>query len=102
MSVPGERVTWTQGIEVESGQITFSVTNGESSTWGSFGGEGNLTATLHWECHHDLDHYSPEVSAENSGVTFASHCVESLILKRVRVFREDGTIQTVELNYAVE
>ena len=100
METEGEVVRWTQTMSIQSGQVVFEVVNGHSVTWGNFGGEGNLKATVD-SLLSNLNYYSPSVSTSNSGVTFASHCVHSLVLKTVRVYREDGTIATVSLNHAV-
>jgi hypothetical protein len=40
----------------------------------------------------DLNGYSPDVSVEASGVGYAAYRVQTLVLKRVRWYLEDGTI----------
>ena len=100
LATPGEVVRWTQRMQVQSGKIVFEVVNGQSSTWGEFGNRGTLKAEV--ECDVDnLNGYSPQVSIDNSGTTFGSHRIRLLILKSVRAVREDGTVQSVQLNHIV-
>lgn len=84
-----EVVQWTQQLVLSGGELTFEVTSGESTTWGSFGGKLRTTvgSTLA-----NLDEYDPAVSVANSGVGFAGNRVVSLVLKRVRWYAADGTL----------
>ena len=100
LSTAGETVQWTQRIDVQDGQLTFEIVNGHSHTWGDFGGQGNLKATVSSGVS-SLDDYTPNISTANSGITFAANRVGSLVLKTVRAYRQDGTIVTVVLNHAV-
>ena len=86
-----EVVQWTQQLVLVGGELTFEVTAGESTTWGSFGGKLRTTvgSTLA-----NLDEYDPEVSVANSGVGFAGNRVVSLVLKRVRWYAADGALLT--------
>lgn len=92
LSNPGETVRWTQSVEVVEGGLTFEVTNGSSTTWGTFGGQGYLKATVSASLA-NLNGYSPAVSVENSGVSYAANRVESLTLRSVRVFTAAGEVQ---------
>lgn len=91
MSTPNEKVKWTQRLELKESKLRFSVVKGTSTTWGDFGaGESmhlELVTTLT-----DLNDYHPNVSAENSGVVFASNRVGSLSLKRVRGYDKNGVL----------
>jgi hypothetical protein len=87
-----ETVTWTQVMTVENGNLTFEILNGNSKTWGQFGGsslkmevQSNLT---------DLNRYSPLVSVKNSGISYAANRVRSLTLDKVRWITSTG--QTYE------
>ncbi len=100
LETPGEVVGWTQRMQVQDGKIVFEVVNGQSSTWGEFGNQGNLKAEV--DCDVDnLNGYSPQVSIDNSGTTFGSHRIRLLVLRAVRAVREDGTVQSVQLNHVV-
>jgi hypothetical protein len=86
MQTSGESVTWTLRMTVSNGRLYFRVMNGQSQTWGSFGGTGdglhlNLPTALP-----NLNTYDPTVSLHNSGVCFASNQVVSLTLMAVRYY----------------
>ncbi len=83
LATTGEVVRWTQAVELQSGQIIFEIIHGQSTTWGPFGTQGNLKASLACDLT-SLASYTPEVSTKNSGVTFAGHCVRTLKLTSVR------------------
>jgi hypothetical protein len=84
---PGEVIRWTQVMDVSTGRLVFSVINGTSSTWGNFG--NGLVVETH-SPHANLRNYSTATSVEHSGVTFAPHRVQSLVIKRVRLLRTNG------------
>jgi hypothetical protein len=92
MSVDNETVQWTQSMEINSGSLTFEITDGSSITWGNFGGQGYLKATETTYLN-NLNGYSSNVSVDNSGVSFAANLVETLVLQRVRVFTANGQMQ---------
>ena len=95
-----ERVRWTQRLELEGGRLRFSVVEGRSSTWGSFGhGQSahlSVATTLT-----DLNGYRPNVSADNSGVTFAANRVKSLVLTTVRGYSSSGELVAQDTNPVV-
>lgn len=39
LSLDAETITWTQQLELKENILTFRIIDGESETWGSFGGE---------------------------------------------------------------
>jgi hypothetical protein len=65
--------------------------DGQSDTWGSFGGTDplHLNRTINLT---DLSNYHTQTSVRNSGVTFASNRVASLVLKAVRGYSESGEL----------
>ena len=85
----GEIVRWTQSVELDGGTVSFEITDGSSTTWGSFGGQGYLKGSVDTSLT-DLNHYSPEVSVVNSGVSYAGNRVNSLVLKTLRVYLSTG------------
>ena len=91
LATAGETIAWTQSVEVDDGVVTFEVTNGSSSTWGTFGGQGYLKAMLPTELN-SLSDYSPSVSIHDSGVSYASNRVTSLTLKSVRYYDAEGNL----------
>ena len=92
LATPGEVVTWTQSMDLESGKLTFEIKNGSSSAWGNFGGEGYLKPYPVNTTLTNLNGYDPAVSVQNSGVSYAANRVQSLILKRVRYYTSTGEV----------
>jgi hypothetical protein len=95
LAFPGETIRWTQSLSIEGGQLAFRIKSGTSQTWGNFGGsatEVKLSTALP-----NLNQYSPALSADSSGVGFASNRVASLKLAKVRVFTSQGGVS--EFNY---
>ncbi len=88
-----ETITWTQKMNVDQGNLTFSIVNGHSETWGDFGGGNELVLTVGTSLD-NLNAYNPDISVHNSGIGYASNRVKSLALKRVRVMTASG--DTVE------
>lgn len=89
LATPNETITWTQSMEINGSELTFQVSNGNSTTWGAFGGNGRLKANVPISLA-DLSEYSSDVSVRNSGVSFASNRVQSFMLLRVRYFLSTG------------
>lgn len=100
MNTAGEHVTWTQHLKVQNGQLIVEVKDGHSTTWGNFGSDGTMKAVISWSVS-DLNGYDPQVSIQNSGVTFAGNRVASLSLKAIRAVRADGTTITVSVDQVV-
>ena len=85
-----EVVHWVQRISLHDGQLKFQVLNGESETWGTFGGDGlslSLDTTLT-----ALNSYRPAVSLTESQVGYAENRVVSLVLTKLVWVTEDGQV----------
>ena len=91
MAHPGETVRWTQSMQLEDGVLTFEVLGGNSTTWGAFGGQGYLKASVPTTLA-DLNAYDPAVSVNNSGVSYAANRVQSLVLRKVRLVMSTGEV----------
>jgi hypothetical protein len=91
MSTVAERVRWTQAMTLEAGGLTFEILNGDSTTWGSFGGEGYLKASVSTDLP-NLNQYDPRVSVANSGAGYAGNRVHALTLTAVRVVTSTGEV----------
>ena len=91
LATAGETIAWTTRMKLENYAITFSIQNGQSTTWGTFGSGLNAS---YGSSLTSLNAYSPGVSVENSGVGYASNRVTSLTLKRVRYTLADGQVFT--------
>jgi hypothetical protein len=93
MSTAGETVTWTMSMKLNGENLTFEVLDGDSTTWGKFGGQGYMRSSQLCDGE-NLNGYTPEDSIQNSGVGFASNRVHSLTLKRVRYYLSNGDVIT--------
>lgn len=91
MQTANETVTWTTSMSLANGVLTFRVVNGQSTTWGNFGGTDDETLSVNTTAN-NLNGYDPNVSLDNSGVSFASNLVTSLTLTAVRFYAADGTL----------
>lgn len=96
LSTDAETVSWTARMSTDTARVTFSVINGHSSSWGGFGGESMTVRTQKPVA--NLNFYSPDVSAENSWITFGSNRVQSLILQAVRKYDGDGNLISQDVN----
>jgi hypothetical protein len=92
MQTSGEVVTWTTRMAWNNGNLDFRVVNGQSQTWNNFGqGESQLFLRLPTPLS-NLNSYSPNVSLDNSGVSFASNLVVSQTLMAVRWYDVNGNL----------
>ncbi|MBC8353441.1 MAG: hypothetical protein H8E66_15690 [Planctomycetes bacterium] len=91
LSTESEEVRWTQSLMLEDGALHFEITDGTSTTWGNFGGQGYLKAAITTNLE-NLNGYDPAVSVQNSGVAYAGNRVTTLVLKRVRATLSNGEV----------
>lgn len=91
MDTSGETVTWTTRMSWKDGTLNFRIANGQSQTWGQFGHSGHLSLDLPTTLS-NLNGYSPDVSLDNSGVSFASNLVTSQTLMAVRWYDANGNL----------
>lgn len=92
LSTNAEAVTWTQALATDGTNLSFTIRNGQSTTWGTFGypgqnmkiqGDANLP---------DLNGYDSDVSVNNSCVTFGANRVVSLKIREVRRYGPSGLL----------
>lgn len=95
-----EAVSFTVSMELKNGQLKCAVENGTSTTWGSFGTGDSFTVFLPTNRSH-LNSYSPDTSAKNSGISFASYRVKKLVLSEIRYYSSSGLIKTDSLDRVV-
>lgn len=90
LSTAAETVTWTQSIATDGWHLTFSVSNGSSTTWSAFGGtELTLTGPVAMP---NFNNYSPNYSVANSWISYGSNRVDLLRIKEVRKYDADGNL----------
>jgi hypothetical protein len=93
-ATPGETVTWTQRMSIgDYGIVTYSIRNGHSTTWSSFGGNGSLLVSFSTP-YDSLSGYRPDTSVSNSGVSWESNYVTSMALVQVRYYSSGQLIAT--------
>lgn len=85
-----ETISWTQVLELNGSDLKFRVVDGNSSSWGAFGGESLKVS--HGAALESLGGYDPEHSAGNAVVTFGGNRVESLTLVEVRKTHQSGQV----------
>ena len=96
LSRVAETVGWTQTLTADGTMGSFSITNGYSNTWSTFGYPAQ-NMKLHGVVNvSNLDGYNPDVSVENSGVTFGSNRVRSLRITEVRYYGASGLLAVDE------
>jgi hypothetical protein len=91
LQTEGETITWTQRMVLADGNLQFSVVNGNSQTWGSFGSASSLSVGTATDLE-NLNDYSPAVSVANSGVGFGANRVTSLVLVGIRAYSAAGLV----------
>ena len=90
LSTTAETISWTQVLETDGATLSFKITNGQSTTWGSFGGphmevRGNAALP-------NLNGYSTGVSLGHSVVTYGGNRVQLLVITEVRRYGADGLL----------
>jgi hypothetical protein len=92
LSRSAEFITWTQVLETNGNQIAFSLINGRSQTWGYF--DHPQTTIIQDGTITSLAGYSPEVSVNNSCITYGQNRVYVLRLTTVRYYSDMGLLWT--------
>ena len=97
LDTEGERIQWTQSMELAAnGTLTFQITQGHSTTWGTFGQGNSLQVTTTTNLT-NLNGYTPDTSVAEAGVEFGAHRVRRLVLNKVRVrTRQHQTVEHAE------
>ena len=90
-----ETISWTQQmITTSSGNVTYTVVNGQSTTWGQFGSSQGLNPVSFTTSLTSMAGYSPDKSVGNSGAGWESNRVTSMTLVRVRYYNGTQLIST--------
>jgi hypothetical protein len=95
-----EVVRWVQRMTIADGNLEFRIAEGESETWGSFGGD-DLAIQVPTELS-SLNGYRPGVGLTESQVSYAENRVESLILTKLVWVTEDGTVHEMNAPIAID
>ncbi len=95
-----EVVRWTQRLSLDDGTLNFQVVNGESETWGGFGG-GALSLSVSTSLS-SLNAYKPGISLTESQVSYAENRVASLTLTKLVWITDDGEVHEVNAPIAID
>lgn len=97
LSTDAQSVRWTNVMAVINGELCFAVKDGYGDDWGAFGGPDYLVrmpaGTLE-----NLAGYDPQKSLDMADIGFGGNRVASLVLKRVRLYYDNGQIVDTEIN----
>lgn len=100
LSYPGETITYTLRMRLQDNYLYASVRNGQSQTWGQFGGFSQL-GVAHWTDLTDLNGYRTSSSTAKSRIGFASHRVVRFVLKEVRYYSNGELVSTDDADVVV-
>ncbi len=78
----------------QGGTVSYSIHNGQSTTWGAFGGHGSSLRVNMSTSIDSLGGYSPATSVTNSGASWESNLVTQLTLVQVRYYAAGRLIST--------
>ncbi len=101
LSNDNETIRWTQRMEIKENALEFSIRDGTSQSWGSFGGP-STTIRFDQSPVTNLNAYSVNKSAEWAGVGFGGNRIESFTLKRVRIYVNDQLFASVDVNQVIQ
>jgi hypothetical protein len=94
LSNTAEGIIWTQAMETDGTTAVFRIINGQSTTWGSFG--GNETAVQLANSVANLNGYATGISTANCQISYGLNRVSLLRIKEVRRYRADGELISVD------
>ena len=97
LSYDNETVRWTTVMAAIDGRLFFAVKDGSGQSFGEFGGPEYLVRMSNDHIA-DLSEYTPSKSVEMVDIGFGGNRVASVVLKTVRLYYADGTVQTVAVN----
>ncbi len=95
MEVSVDYITFTTVTELHEDQLHLKIVNGNSITWGPFGGGSTLRILLStWR--NNLNNYNADHSVEHSRVSFGANRVNRFVRREVRYYTADGLHHTDE------
>ena len=94
LSTVGETISWTQRMEADGCRLSWRIQNGQSTTWGAFGGyymeiDGQTIIPT-------LNGYSSETSVQHALITYGVNRVIRLQITRVRLYGEDDVLVSTD------
>lgn len=101
LTIPSETLTWTLFIQEDPQGLYFGVINGQSQSWGAFGGEA-IFVPYSASGLTSLAAYHPQNSVNNSEISYAANRVGKLRLTKVRAYSAQGPLGEWTLNADVQ
>jgi hypothetical protein len=95
-----ERIQFTCRTELYSDRLKLEIANGSSLTFGTFGGTRSYRVRL-YSTRENLNSYDPDMSIEQSRVTFGANRVNRYVRVAIRHYADDGTIFVDETDRVV-
>ena len=94
LSTVGKTISWTQRMEADGCRLSWRIQNGQSTTWGAFGGyymeiDGQTIIPT-------LNGYSSETSVQHALITYGVNRVIRLQITRVRLYGEDDVLVSTD------
>jgi len=89
-----ETINYTMVMEIANGNLTFSIINGNSTTWGQFGQAQNLQVTNATTTIQNLGDYDPQTSVTQSEIGYAANRVTKFALTKLRYYDANGLVNT--------
>lgn len=103
LEAPEEIIKWTQVIQRSDTGFYYGVIDGESESWGHFGGSTSFVHISDADAGlSSLANYDVQDSIDNSGVSYAANRVGWLKIKKFRVILNNGESTEWTLNVQVE
>lgn len=101
LSTPGEEITFTFSLATAEGEMVMQVSNGQSTTWGTFG-QGNSLLLRDSLGVSNLNAYSSAASLKYSKPGFGGNRVREMTLLRVRYYAGETLVRTDDTPRSVE
>jgi hypothetical protein len=94
LNTQNEAISWTQRMAYSSGQISYAIVNGRSTTWDEFPDDPAHLNVAYTTDLTTLSGYSPDVSVVNSSATWESNRVMSMAIVQVRYYLAGKLVMT--------
>lgn len=94
LQTANETISYTMTMKVANGNLNFGVQNGQSQTWGTFGGNGSQWRSQTGSAYVDLSQYDRKVSTDHTRVCFASNLVSTFTQTQVRYYQAGQLLKT--------
>ncbi len=96
LATNNDRIRWTNVMAVVENKLLFAVKDGHGDEWGDFGGPEYLVRLVPAPVE-DLSRYHHQQSLDSVDIGFGANRVQSVTLRRVRVFHTNGVVRSFEL-----